>query len=173
MSAGAHLEQALAAEREGHERTLAGEDAGAAYRRARDAYLASHTATGPRSWGRLIGALKMAVLASDGAEDVARQAVAETSGAQPSAAVAYARALGLVVLGREPDVGPMLAEGGAFERTGRALAAIAAGDAAAFEAAVAHIRADFGAREQHLAGVPIPDTALVLETLAAMRGLTG
>jgi hypothetical protein len=172
VSAGAHLDAALVAEREGHELLLAGRDASAAYRRARDAYLASHAETGPRSWGRLIGALKMAVLADDGVEEVARRAVEDTDGAELSAAAAYARALALVALGERPDVGAMLAEGGAFKRTGRALAAIGDGDAASFGAAADEIRADFAERQQHLAGVPIPDTALVLEKLAAARSLT-
>jgi len=172
VSAGAHLEAALLAEREGHELLLAGRDASAAYRRARDAYLASHAETGPRSWGRLIGALKMAVLAADGVEMVARMAVEETEAVAPSAAAAYARALALVALGEGPEVGAMLSEGDAFERTGHALAAIGEGDAASFERAVREIRADFAERQQHLAGVAIADTALVLETLAAARGLT-
>jgi hypothetical protein len=88
-------------------------------------------------------------------------------------AAAYARALGQAALGDAPEVGEMLAAGDAFERTGRALAAIGAGDTAAFEAAVGEIRADFAERQQHLAGVAIADTAVVLERLAAARGLTG
>jgi hypothetical protein len=172
VSAGAHLAAALAAEREGHERLLVGADATDAYRRARDAYLVSHAETGSRSWGRLIGALKMAVLADDGVEAVARQAVDETSDAEMSPAAAYARALGQAVLGETPEVGQMLAAGDAFERTGRALAALGADDAAGFEAAVREIRADFAERQQHLAGVEIADTAVVLERLRAARGLT-
>ena len=80
--------------------------------------------TGPASWGRLLGALKMAILAGAGAEAIARQAVAETGDAG-SPASAYARSLALVCLGEEPDVGAMVAAGGAFERTGRALRALA------------------------------------------------
>ncbi|MDX6593721.1 MAG: hypothetical protein QOJ13_2917 [Gaiellales bacterium] len=173
MSAGAHLATALAAEREGHERLLQGEDSTDAYRRARDAYLSSHAEMGARSWGRLIGALKMAVLAADGVEAVARQAVDETTGVDPGPAAAYARALGQVALGAAPDVREMLTAGDAFERTGRALAALGAGDGEAFEAAVGEIRADFAERQEHLAGVAIADTAVVLERLAAGRGLTG
>jgi hypothetical protein len=172
VSAGAHLATALAAEREGHERLLEGADATDAYRRARDAYLASHACMGARSWGRLIGALKMAVLAGDGLEAVARQAVDETSGVHAGPAAAYARALGQAALGDTPEVGEMLAAGDAFERTGRALAALGAGDTTAFEAAVGEIVADFAERQQHLAGVAIADTAVVLERLAAARGLT-
>jgi hypothetical protein len=170
VSAGAHLNDALAAEAEAYQALLAGGDAAPAFARARDAYLASHAETGPSSWGRLVGGLKMAILSGDGAERLARAAIAEV-GEPESAAPAYARALAQVVLGELPDVGLMLAAGGAFERTGTALAAIGAGDGAAYAAAVAAIVADFAARERHLSGVPIADTALVLERLAQSRGM--
>lgn len=170
MSAGGHLDAALAAEAEAYRALLAGADAGPAFARARDAYLASHAETGPSSWGRLVGGLKMAVLAGDGAERVARAAVAEVGEAETPAS-AYALALARVVLGEPPDVGAMLAAGDAFERTGRALAALAAGDGDAYGAALRAIVADFAARDQHLSGVPVADTALVLERLAAVRGM--
>ncbi len=73
--------------------------------------------------------------------------------------------------GARPDVGEMLAAGDAFERTGRALAALAAGDREAYAAALAEIVDDFARRDRHLAGVAVADTALVLERLAAARGM--
>src|SRR5205823_10336891 len=133
-------------------------------------YLASHAETGPRSWGRLIGALKMAILAGDGVEPIARRAQAETDRAEgPSAA--YARALACVALSEPSDMAALLEEGGAFARTGRALAALAAGDQAAYAVALEEIVADFASRDQHLSGVAVADTALVLERLAEPRGL--
>jgi hypothetical protein len=171
VSAGAHLAEALAAEHEALAALAAGEPARDQLVRARDAYMASHAETGPRSWGRLIGGLKMAILADDGAEAIAREALAETGEAAGSPAAAYAGALAAVVLGERPDVRDMLAAGDAFERTGRALAALADGDGAAYAAVLAEIVADFAAREVHLAGVPVADTALVLERLAAARGV--
>ena len=170
MSAGAHLDAALAAEADAYRTLLAGGDAATPFARARDAYLASHAETGPSSWGRLVGGLKMAILAGDGAEAIAQEAIAEV-GEAGSPASAYARALAQVVLGEPADVGPMLAAGDAFERTGLALAAIAAGDRAGYETALRAIVADFAGRDQHLSGVPIADTALVLERLAAARGM--
>ena len=170
MSAGEHLNAALAAEAEAYRALLAGGDAAAELRAARDAYLASHAETGPASWGRLLGALKMAILAGAGADDIARRAVAETSDAD-SPAAAYVRALALVCLGEEPDVGSMLAAGGAFERTGRALQALAAADAGGYTSALAGILADFEGRDQHLSGIAIADTVLVLERLAEARGI--
>ena len=131
MSAGRHLDAALAAEADAYRALLAGEPAEEPLRRARDAYLASHAETGPASWGRILGALKMAILAGTGVEPIARQAVAETEAAD-SPASAYVRALALVALGEAPDVTAMAEAGGAFERTGRALAALAASDSAGY-----------------------------------------
>ncbi len=170
MSAGRHLDAALTAEAEAYRALLAGDPAEEPLRRARDAYLASHAETGPRSWGRILGALKMAILAGDGAEPIARQAVAETEGAD-SPASAYVRALALVALGEVPDVTAMVEAGGAFERAARALAALAAADSATYAATLAEIVADFEARDQHLSGIPVADTALVLERLAEARGI--
>ncbi|MDX6548380.1 MAG: hypothetical protein QOG33_1930 [Gaiellales bacterium] len=170
MSAGEHLTAALEAEREAHEALLHGRPAAGMYARARDAYLASHAESGPESWGRLIGALKMAILAGDGVEPIARRAIADTDQAE-GAAAGYARALARVSLGEAPDVSVMLAQGDAFARTGRALAALAVADRAAYAAAVDEILADFAAREQHLSGVVVADTALVLERLAEPLGL--
>jgi hypothetical protein len=173
VSAGEHLDAALAAEADAYRALLAGEDARPALIRARDAYLASHTETGPASWGRLLGALKLAVLADDGVEPVARRAVEEAAGAGAgSPASAYVRALAEVALGRRPEVDALLGEGGAFERTGRALAALAAGDREGYAAALATILADFEARDAHLTGVAFADTAAVLERLAKARGMS-
>jgi hypothetical protein len=65
----------------------------------------------------------------------------------------------------------MLKAGGAFESTGEALAALAGGDAGRYRAALDAIVADFAAREQHLSGVAVADTAMVLERLAEPRGM--
>jgi hypothetical protein len=170
VSAGRLLAEALEAERAAYEAILAGEPAAEQLRVARDAYLESHRQTGERSWGRLIGALKMAVLAGDGAEAIARDAVAETEGFEGPVA-AYARALAQLVLGLPVETEALTAAGDAFARTARALTALAADDGPAYEAALCDILEDFASRDQHLARMPIADTALVLETIADERGL--
>jgi hypothetical protein len=170
VSAGAHLNAALEAEREAYAEQLAGRPSAARYRAARDAYLASHAETGPRSWGRLIGALKMAILSDDGVAEVAAQALADAEGVEGPAA-GYARALAAVATGAAPDTSEMLAAGDAFARTGRALQALADGDAAGYRAALGEIMADFEARDEHLSGVAVADTAMVLERLAEPRGM--
>jgi len=172
VSAGRLLDQALEAEQRAYRLELGGEPAAPSYVAARDAYLASHERTGPRSWGRLIGALKMAILAGDGIEVVARQALDEVEhDHDPGPSAVYAAALAAVALGRRPTVGEMLDGGGAFARTGRALAALADGDQPAYESALGEIVADFTARDQHLSGVAVADTAMVLERLAEPRGM--
>ena len=170
MSAGQHLELALAAEREAYRADLDGRPSGEHYRAARDAYVASHAETGPQSWGRLIGALKMAILADDGVEPIARRALAETASAQ-SPAAAYARALAAVAVGEAPEVGPMIEAGGAFRQTGEAIAALAGGDGERYRRSLDAIVVDFAARDQHLSGVAVADTAMVLERLAEQRGI--
>ena len=103
-------------------------------------------------------------------EETALRALDETAGIDGPTA-AYARALAQAVLGRPVDVQPLRSAGDAFARTGNALAAISDGDRTAYEAALTDILDDYAAREQHLSGIPIADTALVLERLADRRGL--
>ena len=52
-----------------------------------------------------------------------------------------------------------------------ALAALAAHDSHAFAVAVAAVRRSFETRDAFLEDVPVPDTALALEALAALRRL--
>lgn len=170
MSAGSELNAALAAEARAYRKLLAGGDARAELIVARNAYLASHAQTPATSWGRMLGALKMAILADDEVERIARRAVFE-AGAGETPASAYVRALGTVALGETPDVARMLAAGEAFDRTGRALRGLAAGDADEYAQAVGEILADFEARDEYLSGVAFADTVAVLECLAEKRGI--
>ena len=59
----------------------------------------------------------------------------------------------------------------AFGRAADAIAALASGDGPAYGEAVRAIVTDFEGRDEHLTGVPIADTALMLERLAEARGL--
>jgi hypothetical protein len=170
VSAGRHLDSALEAEAAGYRTLLDGAEARPDLVRARDAYLASHADTGPASWGRLLGALKMAILAGDGVERTAERALRETANVG-SPASGYVRALAQVALCQAPDVEPMLEAGGAFERTGQALAALAAGDEIAYAASLREILDDFESRDQHLTGVAFADTVAVLERLAEDRDM--
>ena len=172
MSAQEHLQSALDAERRGFEALLRGEDARAELLRARDAYLASYAEAGAGSWGRLLGALKLALIAGESSEEVARRALEEVRDAA-TAPASYLRALAQLALSREPQpasLQAMIAAGDAFERVGRALAALAGRDGDAYAAAVGEILADFEARERFL-GAEVADTVLALERLAEARGM--
>ena len=170
---------AIAAEGEGHAALLSGDTDAArgAYRRAVERYRASWAAAPPRSYGRLVGLLKAAVLAGDaaGAAEEVRAALAGDAEAAGSPVASYALAVAALVLGDDEAVAPlaevMETRGDAFERTATALRALAAGDGAAYTAAVAAIEADFEARDAHLTGVAIADTAIMLELIARERGL--
>jgi hypothetical protein len=137
-------------------------------------YRRSWEAAPPRSFGRLIGMLKAAVLAGqgEGAAAYVRGAIG-AAGDSPSAS--YALALAALVEGDDElaarAAAAMRSGSEAFDRTAEAIVALAGGDGGRYEAALGAILADFEAREEHLTGVPIADTALVLERLAARRGL--
>ena len=59
----------------------------------------------------------------------------------------------------------------AFDRTADAIAALAEHDGDRYEAALQAIVDDFEGRTEHLTGVAIADTAVVLQRLAAARGM--
>ena len=167
---------ALTAEREGQRLLLAGRgDRARPYlAAASEAYLASYPLAQPRSWGRLIGAVKAGVLAGEGAPQ-ARRARGELAGVADTPVSCYLGALCAVILGdREAALvlAPgMRAGGDAFARAADGIEAIARGDAPALDAAIQAIEADFAAREAHLTGVPIADTALMLQTIGAIANV--
>jgi hypothetical protein len=121
--------------------------------------------------------LKSAVLAGTAGSEAAAYARAELAAADAdSVTAAYARALAALMLGDDPGARAaaetMRTGGDAFERTAEAIVALADHDARRYEAALAAIVRDFEARTEHLTGVAIADTALVLATLGARRGIT-
>ena len=171
------LFEALRVEADAHRALLAGAADTASVRllEASALYRASWEAAGPEAYGRLVGHVKAAVLAGrpEGAADYVREQIGDETPASPAAAYAVA----IAALARGDDeaaaraVSPMLDASPAFARAGAAIAALAARDAAGYAAQVRAIVEDFEGRENHLTGVPIADTALMLERLAAPRGL--
>ena len=87
----------------------------------------------------------------------------------------YARAIVALVQGHDADArsaaAGMRSGSPAFGRPADAITALADRDADAYADAVAAIVADFEGREQHLTGVPIADTGLMLERFANARGM--
>lgn len=170
------LAQAIADEADAQRALLDGdhERASAGFRAAADAYRASWELAPPRSYGRLVGMLKAAVLAGDARDDAAyaRRALGD---AADSPASAYALAIAALASG-DDGLAARAAEGmrggsEAFDRTAAAITALTAADAEAYAAALAAIVGSFETREEHLTGVAIADTALMLDALAEPRGL--
>jgi hypothetical protein len=168
---------AIACEEVAHRAALAGDlDASrAAFLEAAATYRASWELAGPKSFGRLVGMLKAAILAGRGIDD-ARYVEQTLDGAQAkSPTAAYAQAIAALALAddrRAAEWAELMLEGSpAFIRTGAALAALATADAPAYRAALVEIVDDFAARDAHLTGVAIADTALMLEVLAGPRDL--
>jgi hypothetical protein len=184
---GAHLDllrEAIAVEARGQRALLAGEPADEDLRAAAELYRRSWEVAPPASYGRLIGMLKAAVLAGDAgaAARCAREAIPDDA---TSPTARYAVAIAALIEGDDAAAAraaeamragasavradPERAE--AFLHAAEAIAGLAARDRAAYANAVRAIVADFESRTEHLTGVPIADTALMFERLAAPRGL--
>jgi len=170
------LGDALDREGEADRLLLAGDTEAAAWvlREVSALYRRSWEEAGPRSFGRLIGMVKAAVLAGDGTEEAAyvRRALgdeAETPTGWYAVGLA-ATVEGDDTLARRAASG--MREGGeAFVRTADAIEALADRDAGLYTRALRTIVADFEARDEHVTGVAIADTALALERLAERRGM--
>jgi hypothetical protein len=170
---------AIERDAEGQQALLAGDRDGAfaAFREAAQLYRRSWEESPPGSYGRLVGMLKSSVLAEDATDAAAyaRDALADDDVVAGSPTASYARALAALVQGDDADARrwaeAMAAGGEAFERTARAIAALALRDGKAYTAALADVVRDFEERQRHLTGVEIADTAVMLERLAAARGM--
>jgi len=166
---------AIEREGEAQQRLIDGhlEAAQAEFREVADLYRQSWEAAHARAYGRLVGMLKASVLAGGGAAEAAYARAALADANQDSATANYARAIAALIAGDDADAMAWAAflEGApdAFARTGKAISALAAHDEARYAAALEVIVRDFEQRSQHLTGVVIADTAVVLETLAARR----
>jgi hypothetical protein len=147
------------------------------FARAVERYRESYELAPPGSWGRPIAILKARILAGDweGAEADARWTLEEGAAEERSPIGRYAATLALLVLGRDQDA-RVLADG---LRThddfpapvGDALAFIAAEDPVAYVEAIEAVLESFEAREDYLEDIPAADTVVVLQALAARRGL--
>ncbi len=169
------LAEALTAEAPAQRALLAGEPAATAgFRDAAAAYRASWEAATPTSYGRLVGLMKAAIIAGDGASAGAyvRVQLGDAAGSPTSS---YALALAALATGDDAlasAAAPGMRGGSdAFDRTADAIAALAAGDGPAYAAALGGIVRSFETRPEHLTGVPIADTAVMLERLAEQRGV--
>jgi hypothetical protein len=169
---------AMAAGGVGLARLLQGRSAESAgwFARAAERYRESYDGAPPGSWGRLIGALKSRILAGDwaGAAEDARWTLEQSPGESDSPIGSYAGLLALLALAedeqaaeavgalRSPDFPDAVAD---------ALAALAGHDRETYGEAVKRVLESFESREEYLEDMPVADTVIVLEALAARRGL--
>jgi hypothetical protein len=181
------LREAIGFERAAQQALLRGDAARSRtlFRAAAERYRSSWEAAGPRAFGRLIGLLKASVLWGEGGH-AAGYVRSQLGAASPPSIVAsddpwsptacYALALAALIQGDDEAALPAIegmraTEDEAFARTADALRALANGDRDGYETAVTAIVADFAARTDHLTGIAFADTAVMLERLAAPRGL--
>lgn len=138
-------------------------------------YRESFPAAPPGSWGRPVAIVKARLVAGAPVEEDARWALSTGCAEAESPIGRYAACLALLCLGRDDDTAPRaatLCADDAFPRpVADALAALAAGDGSAYEDAVRRVLASFETRDEFLEDVPVADTVLVLQALAARRGL--
>jgi len=152
-------------------------DARAWLERAAERWRESYADAPPGSWGRPIGAVKALVLADDWteAEDAARWALTEEAAESESSIGRYAAALACAVLGdweRARIHADAIRIRDDFPRdVGDAVAMIAAEDVVGYTVAVESVLESFETREDYLEDVPVADTVMVLQALAARRNM--
>ena len=146
--------------------------------RAAETYRRSWPDAPAGSWGRPIGAMKARLIAGDleGARADARWAVEAGAGESESPIGRYAAALARLVLAEDAAAAalvPTFAEAESIPPavTG-SLGALAANDASAYEVAIRELVADFEARDEFLEDIPVADTVLAFQALAAERGIS-
>jgi len=156
---------------------MAGGDGREWLSRAAERYRESWEHAPPESWGRPIGAIKARILAGDwdGAADDARWALDAGAAATESPVGRYAAALAFGVLGEWSEM-RMQADYARTHETfpsdvADALAFIAAEDVVDYVQAVEAVLESFETRDEYLEDMPVADTVLVLQALAARRGM--
>jgi hypothetical protein len=129
------------------------------------------------SWGRPIGVIKSLLLAGDdeGAAEAAEWALSLGCEGAESPVGRYAAALALLALDRSGDArhaATSIRERDDFPRdVADALALIAAHDLLGYTEAVESVLQSFETRDGYLEDVAVADTVLVLQRLAARRGI--
>jgi tetratricopeptide (TPR) repeat protein len=145
-------------------------------RRAAERYRDSWQDAPPNSWGRPIAAMKALLLAGDDASSAARWALEAGAVDAESPIGRYAAALALLVLGDDAEaLAPALTlrDRDDFpDAVAEGLHAVAASDRPAYRAAVESVLESFVQRTEFLEDVPVADTVLVLQVLAAQRAMS-
>jgi hypothetical protein len=143
--------------------------------RAADTYRRSWSDAPAGSWGRPIGAMKSRLIAGDlaGARDDARWALDGGAAESESPIGRYAAVLAQLVLGEDDDaavLSPSLAGEEAIPpAVAASVQALARRDAPAYEDSIHALVVDFESRDAYLEDVPVADTVLAFQALAAER----
>jgi hypothetical protein len=172
------MDEAVRCDADGQRALLArrSREASRAFAAASELYRESWEAAPPGAYGRLVGMMKAAILAGLGPAEAGYARAALFGAPADSTTAAYAEAIAALVQGDDQSAlaSAQRARDGspALERTADALAALGERDQQAYARALGEIVADFEQRTEHLTGVPIADTALMLERLAADRGMS-
>jgi hypothetical protein len=152
-----------------------GDEAGEWLQRAAVRYRESWEEAPPDSWGRPIAAMKALLLAGDDASPAAQWALDAGAAEAESPIGRYAATLACLVLGRDIEarmLAETLVERDDFPRdVADALLMIAGLDRLEYDVAVENVLDSFENREEFLEDVRVADTVLVLQRLAAARGL--
>jgi hypothetical protein len=147
------------------------------FARAAESYRQSWEHAPPESWGRPIGAIKARILAGDwdGAADDARWALEAGAADSESPIGRYAAALAFGVLGEWVDMRVQADSARTHEivpsEVADALAYVAAEDVVGYAEAIEAVLESFETRDKYLEDIPVADTVLVLQALAARRGM--
>jgi hypothetical protein len=151
------------------------DDARAWLQRAADRYRESYADAPPNSWGRPVAILKSLLVAGLPAEEAASWTLAQGAAKAESPIGRYAAALAHAVLGEWQEA-RVLADGlrvhdGFPHDVADALAFLAAEDVVGYTEAVESVLESFETRDEYLENIAVADTALVLQALAATRGI--
>ena len=144
-------------------------------RRSAQRYRESWAGAPPDSWGRPIAAMKALLLAGDDASEAARWAL-DVGAAQAQSPIGrYAGTLALLVLGDDVGarvLGSTLRDLDDFPQpVADALVELAGADRVDYSISVEKILESFEQRTDFLEDIPVADTVLVLQRLAATRDL--
>ena len=145
--------------------------------RAAERYRESFSDAPPGSWGRPIGAMKARLIAADwnGAAADADWALQAGAPEADSPVGRYAAALASLVLGDDEQArihaDAVRTRDDFPAAVGDALAFLAAHDVLGYTQAVESVLESFENRDEYLEDIPVADTVLVLQALAARRGI--
>ena len=145
--------------------------------RAVERYHESFPLAPPGSWGRPIAIVKARILAGDwaGSEAESRWTLEQGAAEAESPIGHYAACLALLVLGRDEEA-RVLADGLRTNadfppEVGDALAMLAAEDPVGYIEAIEAVLKSFETRDEYLEDLPVADTVIVLQALAARRNM--